>query len=129
MRSTQKSVLQLQWEAPAGRQPRQKIIMVIDELEAAGKGLLGSIENHPSLAHSMPNPMQMRGPVIRHPADWTADQVTLRYPNYKMKDAKVKDRIALAIVPNNVCICIAPVPADVAEPQLNGWLEQWSCAE
>ena len=123
-----KDILQLQWEAPAGRQPDDKIVVRVDELEAADKGVLGSVENHPSLAHSMPNPIEIRGTVL-HPRAWIASLVKLKYPKYKMKDAKLNDRVALALVKKVTCICAGRVPEDVTEAGLSDWLEHWTCKE
>jgi hypothetical protein len=129
MWSSDKKVLQLQWEAPAGRQPEHKIVVHVDEMQVSDKGLFGPIENHPSMAHSMPNPIEITGSVIQHAADWSAARVKLKYPQYKMKEAKVQDRLALAIVAKDTCICMTRVPDDVADTSLTDWLQQWACSD
>src|SRR5262249_16236769 len=107
----------------------RKIIVRIDELKEADKGLLGSVENHPSLAHSIPDPIDMTATVISHSADWSAASVKLRYPKHKMKDAKVKDRVALGLFAKDKCICMTEVASDVAEAELAMWLDKWTCPE
>src|ERR1051325_4027940 len=79
MRSSNKTVLKLHWEAPAGREPSQKLVVRVDEMREPDKGMLGYIENHPSMAHSMPSPVEIQGTVVHRPADWSAPTITLRY--------------------------------------------------
>lgn len=98
-----------QWEAPAGRQLSQKLVVRVDQMREGDKGILGSIENHPSMAHALPNPVVLQGTVAQQPSGWTATAIRLRYPKHKMKDVKVKDRVALGVVQKDVCICTARV--------------------
>jgi hypothetical protein len=129
IRSSEKNLMVLQWEAPVGRTPQAKIVVHVDELKEGDKGVLGPIENHPSMAHSIPNPIEIHGTVTHRPADFAGGSVTLKYPKYKLADARVADRLALAIVGKTTCICVARVPVDVKDADVDPWLARWTCQE
>ena len=126
MRSSEKNV-QLRWEGAAGRQPEGKLLVQVRELKAAGQGLLGQLENHPSLARSLPDPVDIQASVLRHTGSWSGSSVSLRYSRYELPEAAVNDRLALAVIGQEVCICIARVPGSVAEAALDDWLARWTC--
>jgi hypothetical protein len=129
IRSSEKNLVVLQWEAPVGRAPQAKIVVRVDELKEGDKGVLGSIENHPSMAHSIPNPIEIHGPVTHRPADFGGGAVSLKYPKYKLPDARVADRLALAIVGKSTCICVARLPVEVKDADVEPWLARWTCHE
>jgi len=126
MRSSGKHV-QLRWEGAAGRQPEGKLLVQVQELKAAGQGLLGQLENHPSLARSIPEPVDINASVLRYTGSWSGSSVSLRYSRYELPDGAVNDRFALALIGQEVCICLARVPSSVAEAALDDWLAQWTC--
>jgi hypothetical protein len=126
MRSSGKDV-QLRWEGSAGRQPETKLVVQVQKLEVAGQGVLGQLENHPSLAHSMPDPVDLKASVLHHTGAWSGASVALRYPKYKLPDAAAHDRLALAVIGQQVCICLAHVPSGLANAALDDWLAQWNC--
>lgn len=128
-RSSEKNLVVLQWEAPVGRAPQAKIAVRVDELKEGDKGVLGPIENHPSMAHSIPSPVEIHATVTHRPADFAGVAVTLKYPKYKLADARVGDRLALAIVARTTCICAARIPTDVKDPDVEPWLARWTCPE
>jgi hypothetical protein len=126
MRWSSKDV-QLQWEGAAGRQPDGKLLVEVEDLKAAGKGTLAQLRNHPSLAQSMPDPVDLRASVLRHTGVWSGSGVSLRYPQYLLPDATTHDRLALAVIGEKVCVCLARVPSAVPESALEAWLAQWKC--
>ena len=58
-----------------GRTPQDKIVVRVDELIEPDRAVLGPIDNHPSMAHSMPNPIDIRGTVLHRSPGWAADRV------------------------------------------------------
>jgi hypothetical protein len=119
--------IELQWEGAAGRKPDGKLLVQVQDLKAAGQGVLSQLRNHPSLAHSMPEPVDLRASVLHHTGAWSGSSVALRYPKYMLPDANANDRLALAVIGEKVCICLARVPSSVAETALEDWLAQWTC--
>jgi hypothetical protein len=99
----------------------------VQELKAAGQGLLGQLENHPSLAGSVPEPVDIKATVLRHTGSGSASSVSLRFSKYELPDAAVNDRLALALIGQEVCICLARVPSGVPESALDDWLAKWTC--
>jgi hypothetical protein len=127
MRSSGRELVQLQWEGAAGRQPESKLVVQVRERKEGAPGTLGQLGNHPSLARSVPSPVDIQAAVLAHTGSWSAPNVALRYPKYKLPDAALNERLALGVLGQNVCICLARVPGDVADAALPEWLAHWQC--
>jgi hypothetical protein len=127
MQRSGKGAAELHWEGAAGRQPTEKIVVRVEAVERGDKGALGSIQNHPSLAGSMPDPMVLRGDVVARAGSFAASAASVRYPRVELKEVAAKDRVALGLV-GGACICLERVPDSVGEQDLPAWLAAWRCA-
>jgi len=121
----QKSVLELYAEEPVGRAPQDKVVIRVDQLQEADQGFLGALGNHPSLAHAMPQPIEIRGTVLVGSFVEDVGTVKLRAPKAKLRDLQVGDRLALGLVARTTCICATLLPTSVKDAELQSWLASW----
>lgn len=128
MQRSGKGIAELEWESAAGRQPTEKIVVRVDTVEPADKGVLGSVSNHPSVARSMPSPMVLSGKVVVHGATFTASAAAVQYPKYELASVAPKDRVAMGLVAGSTCICLQRIPDEIGEQSLAAWLAAWRCA-
>ncbi len=115
--------LELRWEWPAERSPTHKIAANVTSLAPAKQGVAES----PSIAAQLPDPMLLRGSVTTGRDDWKGRSFHLRVPQLELADIGVGDAVALGLVDDDVCICIAPMPGGHDETQTLKWLHGWNC--
>ncbi len=115
--------LELRWEWPADRKPEHRIAATVASLAPAHEG----VKMSPSIAAHVPDPMLLEATVEAGRADWAGRGLTLRLPKLELARIAVGDRVALGLVGDGVCICIAAVPAGQDPAQLEKWLDDWTC--
>ena len=115
--------LELRWEWPADRSPTHKIAANLTSLAPAKEGVAKS----PSIAAQLPDPMLLRGRVTAGRDDWKGRSFELHIPKLELADIGVGDAVALGLVNDDVCICIAPMPGGHDETQTHKWLHGWNC--
>lgn len=110
--------LNLKWEWPAERQPELKLVMAIADASPAGKGWFG-IKRSPSLVEGIPDPVELKGTVIKGDSSLLQKSITLTLPRLEAGALGKGDVAAIGVLDNNVCICIRKLAS--ADEDLSGW--------
>lgn len=122
----QKDVVVLKWEWPAGRAPDARIAIRVDDVAAEGSGWFGT-KRSPSIAGNLPDPYRVRGDAIGVDPAWTGKQLEIVLPRAELPEVRPGERLAMGLVSGQVCICVAVVPDDVKESELDPWLAGFPC--
>ncbi|KAA5605235.1 hypothetical protein F1188_11730 [Roseospira marina] len=117
--------LSLTWEWAADRAPTGRLLMEVTRIRKEGGGLFG-LRKTPSLIDTMPEGHVVTGVVLQGDAD-VGRPVSLRMPGFEIPDIAAGDRVGLGLIGDETCICMVPVPADLAEEQIEGWLGSFAC--
>jgi hypothetical protein len=100
----------------------RRIAIRVDAIEPVAVGWFGRT---PSIVGNLPDPMRVRGTSLTD-RDAGGD-ISLVLPRAELPAIAPGQRAALGLIAGRTCICIAAIPADVAEPDLPGWLAAWRC--
>lgn len=115
--------VELQWEWPADRSPKHRVAATVTALGPTKQGVAKS----PSIARQLPDPMLLEGKVTAGHDPWSGHSFKLVVPKVELADIAVGDTVALGVVDDAVCICIAPIPREYLDAQLQKWLADWKC--
>jgi hypothetical protein len=120
--------VELHWKWVEGRRPNQKMVVRLDHVEAWTGGPLG-IGKSPSMPTGFLDPVELRGTILAHEVGWDAKEIRLVLPSEELPDARVGERVGLAILGGDypLCICAARVPDESATADLSVWLAGWKC--
>jgi len=109
------------WEWPAERKPETRLLAKVLILEKHSEGFLG-INRSPSIAANLPDAQVMTGGIVG------GDQkFTLILPKVEVENISVNDYVALGILGNDICICIAKAPDSGNQTKQMEWLKNWEC--
>ncbi|MEI2743426.1 MAG: hypothetical protein V9G63_13530 [Candidatus Competibacter sp.] len=125
MSQSRETALNLKWEWPGDRTPDYRILVRVDRLAQPDQGLFGW-KKSPSLASALPDPIELTGTVIAGQQDWLGKTITLSLPKLELASAGEGDRVAMGVLIQNVCICIAKAP-DPLPGDAERWLASWRC--
>lgn len=117
-------IIALQWEWPANRHLKTKVLVNVQKISKPSKGLLG-IDDSPSLANTLPDAHDVKAIVISGMPDMVGKVISIRVPGVEARKLNEGTQAAIALINQNTGICIAPVPSSVQNSQ--AWLEQWNC--
>jgi len=120
-----KEILKLSWEWPAGRSPKQKILVVVDNIETKSNNSIG---NSASMADHLPDPMILKAHVLDGDVA-RGTQLSLRLPKMELGNILVNDQVAIGLDQNNISICIEKVPTGFEKEALKQWLQLWTCSK
>ncbi len=107
--------LDLRWEWPAERQAQIKLMMTVEKTKAADQGLFG-IKKSPSLAGSLPDPVEVTGVITKGDATLINKSVRLVLPKMELGETGAGDNLLLGVINNNICICIKKAESAATEP-------------
>jgi len=114
------SDLELRWEWPAARQPEIKLVVEIGSVKKAGQGLFG-VKKSPSIAGSLPDPMQLMGEVASGPTHLVGKSIQAVLPEVELGGAGKGDFLAMGVLGESICICAKKVDSASAD------LDDWTC--
>jgi hypothetical protein len=115
----------LKWEWPADRTPDGKILVKVRDVKKEGGGVFG-IKKSPSLAESLPDPMQLSGEIIDGRSDWNGRALMFVLPAVELPQVSAGDHVGIAFI-DDAGVCIAKAPADAGAEALRDWLASWTC--
>lgn len=120
------STVNLKWEWPAGRPLAQTLLVRVDAVESAPRGLFGVLTS-PSLADALPEATDVKATVDAQSPHLPGRQVLLRLPGVEAHKLKPGDWAAFGfVVADSVCACVAPSPAR-SEAEARRWLGEAPC--
>lgn len=115
--------LNLKWEWSADRMPTARILVEVGQVRKEGRGLFG-LKVTPSIIDNLPDSHILTGMVLA--GDHAGSKVSLRIPKIELPDVANGDRVGLGLI-GDVCICIVPEPADLADDDVATWLSSFPC--
>jgi hypothetical protein len=116
--------IEIKWEWPAGRQIETKLLINIKKISKASTGFFG-IGASPSLANALPDATDVVASVIFGQENLIGKTISMRMPGVEANKLKVGEPAAVALVSNNICICVSAAPRDTHD--LEDWFQKWSC--
>ncbi len=111
------------WEWPADRKPDTRLLAKVSRLEKNSEGFFG-INRSPSIAANLPDAQVMTGHIVDG-----NQKFTLILPKVEAANISVNDYVALGILGNDVCICIAKAPDSGNQTKQMEWLKNWECSK
>ncbi|KAB2934433.1 MAG: hypothetical protein F9K25_04530 [Candidatus Contendobacter sp.] len=126
MSQSNEVVLDFKWEWPGGRAPDYRILVRVDRLSKPGQGLFGW-KKSPSLAATLPDPIDLHGVVVAGHSGWNGKKLALSLPKVELSDAGEGDTVAMGVLSQGVCICIEKAPNNLQEGDMERWLASWTC--
>lgn len=117
-------IIKITWEWPAGRQLETKLLINIDKISKASTGFFG-IRASPSMADAIPDATEVVATVISGQEDLVGKIISMRIPGVEAKKLKVGEPAAIALVDNNISICVSAAPPNKHE--LENWFSTWNC--
>lgn len=110
--------LRLKWEWPADRQPEHKLVVAVTDVREADKGWFG-IKRSPSLLGSLPDPITLKGTVVKGDANLKDKTVSLTLPKLEADEVRKGDVTAIGVLESSVCICIKRLQS--ADEDISNW--------
>lgn len=111
------------WEWPADRKSEIRLLAKVSKLEKHSEGFFG-INRSPSIAANLPDAQVMTGRLV------DGDQkFTLILPKAEVANISANDYVALGILGNDICICIAKAPDGGNQAKQMEWLKNWECSK
>ncbi len=108
--------IELNWEWPAQRAVKDKILVQIKSIEKPSSGLFG-IKKSPSLIANLPDPYTISGTVINTDTKLHGENVKITMPKLEIENVKEGSYAMLGMIGNTTCICIVSV--DSKDTDLN----------
>lgn len=116
--------IKIEWEWPAGRQLESKLLVKIIKISKASTGFLG-IGASPSMANAIPEATDVVASVISGQENLIGKTISMRIPGIEASKLKVDQPAAIALVNNNICICVSVSPTNTQD--VASWFNNWSC--
>ncbi|MCF6252517.1 MAG: hypothetical protein L3J75_14815 [Methylococcaceae bacterium] len=113
---------ELNWEWPANRVIKYKIIIDVSNVAAEKKWL-----KSPSLAADLPEPTIMQGKVLLGDLASKIERIRLILPKVELGGVTKGSKIALGMIDSETVVCITEVPANTLDSELAAWLMNWEC--
>lgn len=120
--------LELQWEWPAGRAIASAVLVKVESVRPAAKGLFG-ILGSPSIANALPEATEVRAVVDGQDARFAGREITLRLPGVEARKLAAGGWAAFGLLADaQVCACVQAAPVGDAEA-LRRWVAGWKCPD
>ena len=116
------------WEWPANRTPEIRLLAKITKLEKQKESLFGTNKS-PSIAGNLPDAQVLTGNIIDGREKLADQTFTLVLPKVEAANISVNDYVALGIIDNDICICIAKVPSSESRAKQMEWMANWKCSK
>lgn len=117
----------LAWEWPGDSKPDARMVVRVDNLTAQRDGGPFGLRRSPSIAASLPEPVELSGTVISGESDWAGRAISLVLPSAEIAGVRSDDRVALGVLGAGTCICVEKLPREIADHRLRSWLAAWDC--
>lgn len=119
-------MIEVKWEWPAGRKIETKLLLRIEKIKPASKGLFNSLGS-PSLANALPEATDISAKVLNGPEAMVGKIFDVQVPGLEARKLVAGEMAAIGLLQNmTVAICIDHAPKQNLE-QNQQWLKQWSC--
>ena len=113
----------MNWEWPANRTIKYKIVVEVLDLTPVNK-----IIKSPSFATDMPDPVSLRGKVIKGRGLLNeTETVKLVLPMVEIEEVAKGIKLALGMVDKNTIVCVKTIPATLGDAEENVWLDNLDC--
>lgn len=112
----------INWEWPANRIVKHKMVVEVVDLGAVNKWI-----KSPSFAADIPDPMSLRGRVLRSDLASQIEIIKLVLPKIELGDVSKGSKLALGMINNNTVVCTGVLPLNLSGVEEDTWLEQWEC--
>lgn len=117
-----KAVIKVKWEWLANRTVDHKVLVLVQGLSKASKGIL-NIRTSPSMAAALPDATDVVGSVLLGPEQLVGKTLSVRMPGVESQRLKMGRYAALAMVGSDpVCVCVSALPENV---EAEKWIESW----
>lgn len=116
--------LQIPWEWPAGRQIESKLLVHIQKISKASKGILG-IGASPSLANAIPDATDVAASIVAGPKSLIGLNLSMRLPGMEANKLKVGKHAVIGLAVGEIVCVFASPEIDGQHPE--NWLSQWDC--
>lgn len=116
--------IEIQWEWLAGRQIETKLLVEVKKISKASTGFFG-IGASPSLANALSDATNVVATVVSGQENLNGKTISMRIPGVEANKLKAGHLGAVALISNNICVCVSATPTDKYE--LEKWLSKWSC--
>ena len=118
--------IDLKWEWPAGRKIESRLLVRVESIAPASRGLFG-IKASPSMADTLPDATDVVAVVEVGPESLAGRKTTLRLPGVEAKKLGAGTRAAFGLVElNRTCVCVEQVPPLNAD-EARRWIAAWQC--
>lgn len=122
------SNLELKWEWPAGRAIETGILVRVDGIRPASKGLFG-MRASPSMADALPDATDVTVVVDQEAAVHAGRKVRVRMPGIEARKLAAGEWAAFGLVESGgVCACVQAAPKHGLE-ELRRWIAGWKCPD
>ncbi len=112
----------INWEWPANRIVKHKMIVEVVDLRAADKWI-----KSPSFAADIPDPMSLKGKVLKSNLASQIEIIKLVLPKVELGDVSKGSKLALGMINNSTVVCVGVLPLNFSSIEEDAWLEQWEC--
>lgn len=120
------SAVELKWEWPAGRAIDRLLLVRVDSVQPASRGLFG-IKASPSMAAALPDATDVVATVDEQSPVLAGQRLKLELPGMEARKLKAGGWAALGLIEGHtVCACVEPSPADSATAARQ-WLPDARC--
>lgn len=116
------------WQWPANRMPDIRLLAKVSKFEKQKESLLGTNKS-PSIAANLPDAYVLTGTIVEGSAVSANQVFILTLPRIEAANISVDDYVALGIINNDICICIAKVPDSDSRAKKMEWLANWDCSK
>lgn len=120
--------LKLGWEWRAERALEQRVALRVTSVAKEKRRFFGLLDS-PSLAGSLPDPMEVAGEVLhidRNGPASAGDILGFRIPAMELGATGTGSRLAIGIIGDKV-VCLSAAPDDVTDADLPAWLPDAPC--
>jgi len=122
------SGIDLKWEWPAGRTIETGVLVLVERVRPAPKGLFG-MRASPSMADALPDAMDVTVVVDEQSGVHAGRTVKVRLPGVEAQKLVPGGRAALGLIESGrVCACVQAAPAATIE-ELRRWISGWKCPD
>ena len=117
--------LKLEFEWPNGREPGHRLAVQVESVKPYKSGWFG-LKNSPSIS-KLPDPIEVTAKVLAGNPSLLGETIELVMPKLMLEGLSAGDRMAVGVLDQKVCICVASIKAETKD--LDQWLNQWQCDE
>jgi hypothetical protein len=112
----------MNWEWPANRSIKYKIVIEVTELNEVKK-----LIKSPSFSEDLPEPMSLKGRVLRGEKFNEGVLIELKLPKLELNEVTKGSMAMLGLVNENTVVCIKDMPKDLSDTEERAWLENIDC--